>query len=191
MFKAVVFFLFINTCVLLAGNLENKFISSVASLPSELVPYVEKINGIDRKYFIGKKLLVPPDLASAKNYCPVGKIQKDYLVYDSVIMVYRLHNVFAVYDHGRLLRWGPITRARNMKYTTPGNHFVKSKARLMYSRKYGNVPMPYSLHIVGNVCIHQGPMVGYPASHGCIRLFKDDAVWLYNWARRGTPVIIV
>jgi hypothetical protein len=47
-------------------------------------------------------------------------------------------------------------------------------------------------------------MPGYPASHGCIRQFYDDAEWLFNWGetikrdpvtktvprRSGTPIII-
>jgi hypothetical protein len=156
----------------------------------EMVFYIEKINGVGRKFFAGKKLKIPASLEIARAYRPMSEFRFDLMSYDSVIAVNRVDNILGVYHRGLLIYWAPITRARNMKYTTAGSHQVRSKARLMYSKKYGNVPMPYSLVVVGNVCIHQGPMVGYPASHGCIRLLKPDAIWLFKWARVGTAVII-
>ena len=49
--------------------------------------------------------------------------------------------------------------------------------------------------------MHQYDLPGYPASHACIRLLKEDAQWFYEWceawrlrddrvAVQGTPVII-
>ena len=51
------------------------------------------------------------------------------------------------------------------------------------------------------VSMHQYALPGYPASHACVRLYKEDAIWLYNWADEwilkdskisvyGTPVVI-
>jgi lipoprotein-anchoring transpeptidase ErfK/SrfK len=31
---------------------------------------------------------------------------------------------------------------------------------------------------------------GHPMSHGCVNMTNDDAQWIYNWAPRGTPVIV-
>jgi len=165
-------------------------VTSKTKITQDLIPYVEKINGVNKKFFVGKKLIIPKDLTSARSYCPVDSFRFDLVSKDSIIVIDRSKNVFAVYEQGWLVRWGPITRARRINNTPSGAFHIQHKWRLIYSKKYGNVPMPYALHIKGNVCMHQGPMVGYPASHGCVRLFKDDAIWLYNWARVGTAVII-
>lgn len=166
-------------------------IVKAGELADELVPWVEKINGVDRKYFSGRSLLIPRDTVVAASYCPLEKFQADYQQFDSLIVVYLEKNLLAVYQQGWLWFWAPITRGRRVSSTPQDTFFVKNKWRLIYSKKYGNVPMPYALHITGNVCIHQGPMVGRGASHGCIRLFKRHAVWLYQWATVGTRVIIL
>jgi lipoprotein-anchoring transpeptidase ErfK/SrfK len=44
------------------------------------------------------------------------------------------------------------------------------------------------------VGIHGTPdaaSIGYSASHGCIRMFLDEASWLFDHVRVGTPVVIV
>ena len=49
--------------------------------------------------------------------------------------------------------------------------------------------------------MHQYELPGYPASHGCVRMYRDDANWLYHWTDQwaieeghvsihGTPVVI-
>jgi hypothetical protein len=46
----------------------------------------------------------------------------------------------------------------------------------------------------GSVGIHGTPdaaSVGYSASHGCIRMYLDEASWLFDHVRVGTPVFIV
>lgn len=59
----------------------------------------------------------------------------------------------------------------------------------------------FNLDNFRGVSMHQYSMPGFPASHACIRLLEDDAMWLYNWCDQwilsgdkieayGTPVII-
>ena len=210
MFKvAIMFFLIINVTGAFAGinqysvfgpsrqpfsygvDYDTVIVTKDFKVNANLIFYVEKINNLGRKYFLGHKLIIPKDTFVAKNYCPVEKIRIDYLNTDSIIIVDRIKNLFSVYKHGLLIYWGPITRAKTMKYTVPGRFQIRNKWRLIYSRKYGNAPMPYALHIIGNVCSHIGAMVGHPDSHGCVRLLEGDAIWLYNWATRGTPILIV
>ncbi len=39
--------------------------------------------------------------------------------------------------------------------------------------------MPYCMHFSGGYALHGSPTVpGYNASHGCVRLFTEDAKWL-------------
>ena len=150
---------------------QRQIITSKSQIDSALIPWVEKINGTDKKYFVGKNLLIPKDTGWAKSYSPLPAYDSLLATRDSVIVVFLEKSLLGVYEHGCLMAWAPITRGRKVSFTPLGEYAVLDKARLMYSKKYGNVPMPYSLHLVDNICIHQGPMVGRGASHGCIRLF--------------------
>jgi glucose-6-phosphate isomerase len=53
------------------------------------------------------------------------------------------------------------------------------------------------------VGVHQYALPGYPASHACVRLYMDDAQYIYDWAkqwelnsngrkvlRKGTPFMV-
>lgn len=54
--------------------------------------------------------------------------------------------------------------------------------------KYEGAPMPYFLRIAGPIGLHAGQVPGYPASHGCIRLPRENARIFFETAREGTPV---
>lgn len=77
---------------------------------------------------------------------------------------------------------------------TPSGDFQAGpyKARMHYSARYDNAPMPWSVQIHGHVFIHGFTSVPhYPASHGCIRLPLNEgnpAKFFYEWIDRGTPV---
>jgi len=46
-------------------------------------------------------------------------------------------------------------------------------------RKGGGAPMPYCMYFYRGFAFHGSPTVpGYNASHGCVRLFTEDAKWL-------------
>jgi lipoprotein-anchoring transpeptidase ErfK/SrfK len=78
--------------------------------------------------------------------------------------------------------------------STPAGNFVAGpyKARMHYSTRYHNAPMPWSVQIHGHVFIHGFASVpDYPASHGCIRVPLDrgnPAKFFYEWIDPGTPV---
>ena len=94
-------------------------------------------------------------------------------------------------DSGNLVRWGPISGGK--KYcadvgrgcrTISGNfRFYHKKGAGCESRKFpvgrGGAPMPYCMFFKGGFAMHASPEVpGYHASHGCVRMFKEDAKWL-------------
>lgn len=183
----VLFILFLG---LVISGWRSAYFNEKQRADSVLVAAVEKINGLDRKYFAGRKVLIPDNLEEAKNYRPEGLSDRGYGDFDSIIVVDLARSWLAVYRQGRLLFWAPITRGRKARFTPTGLFAIQAKWRLIYSKKYGNVPMPWAMHITGNICIHQGPMMGRGASHGCLRLFRRDAHRLYEWARVGAPVLI-
>ena len=93
---------------------------------------------------------------------------------------------------GRLLLLTRVSSGR--RGSTPAGNFVAGpyKARMHYSTRYHNAPMPWSVQIHGHVFIHGFTSVpDYPASHGCIRVplgGGNPAKFFYEWVDRGTPI---
>lgn len=76
-----------------------------------------------------------------------------------------------------------VSTARQGYYTPRGSYRVRHTARMHYSRKYDNAPMPYSIFFLGGYAIHGTSSIkslGRPASHGCVRLHPSNALALYN-----------
>lgn len=99
---------------------------------------------------------------------------------------------WGAYDpNGNLVKWGPAAGGkdycpdvgRSCK-TVTGTFTVYSKRGAgCSSSKYpigkGGAPMPYCMFFHGGYALHGSPTVpGYHASHGCVRLFNEDAEWL-------------
>ncbi len=154
---------------------------------------IKKVNKIDRLY-AGRIILLPVDLGLARQYCPApkkiaafGKIKKIIL-----INVHPREQWFGAYGFGQLIHWGPISSGRRGRRTPTGAYWVRWKAKKYYSKKY-DADMPYSLCISNKIglFIHQQQLPGRPASHGCIRLLRADAKWLFFWAEIKTPVLII
>lgn len=94
-----------------------------------------------------------------------------------------------LYEYGKLIHLFPISSGR---YGTPARRFlILSKEKDHYSSKYGNAWMPYSLRLFGNYFLHGGILPSYAASHGCVRLIFENAVFVYDWTPVGTPGEIV
>ena len=66
-----------------------------------------------------------------------------------------------------------VSTARKGYYTPRGTFGVTRTAKVYYSRKYDNSPMPNSVFFHGGYAIHGTGYIkslGRPASHGCVRL---------------------
>ncbi len=76
-----------------------------------------------------------------------------------------------------------ISSARS-GYRTPTGSFKPTwMAKMWYSRQYGMAPMPHAVFFSGGVAIHATyatGMLGYPASHGCVRLAPKNAATFYS-----------
>lgn len=114
---------------------------------------------------------------------------------------------FGAYDeNGDLVYWGPISGGkgycsdvRRGCRTPQGSYAIYSKrGKGCASGKYpigrGGAPMPYCMFFRGGYAMHGSYTVpGYHASHGCVRMFIDDAKWLNRTFTKGesrVPVII-
>ena len=100
-----------------------------------------------------------------------------------------------VFVNGALAYTWPVSTARRGYVTPSGSYRVGYMARMHYSRKYHNSPMPYSMFFRGGYAIHGTYAVGHlgrAASHGCIRLSPTHAAALYGLTQSygGTQVVI-
>jgi lipoprotein-anchoring transpeptidase ErfK/SrfK len=69
--------------------------------------------------------------------------------------------------------------------TPMGVFSVIQKSRHHVSNLY-NAPMPYMQRITwSGSALHEGPLPGYPASHGCVRLTSGFAQLLWNATKMG------
>lgn len=77
-------------------------------------------------------------------------------------------------------------------YRTPAGVFrILQKDRSHRSKKYGNLPMPYTMRITwSGVALHAGGVPGHPSSHGCVHLPRGFARALFNEAPLGTRVVM-
>ena len=80
----------------------------------------------------------------------------------------------------------PISTARSGYVTPDGSFAPQSLQRMHYSRKYHMSPMPYSIFFRGGFAIHgtyETAYLGYPVSHGCVRLSPANAAILFDMVK--------
>ena len=84
----------------------------------------------------------------------------------------------------------PVSTARKGYVTPRGVFRPQALRRMHYSRKYDNAPMPFSVFFRGGYAIHathEVKRLGRPASHGCVRLARQNAATLFRWIREHGP----
>jgi len=75
--------------------------------------------------------------------------------------------------------------------TPTGSYRVTRKEQRSWSVPY-KVWLPWASYFVGGVAFHEYPEVPpTPASHGCVRVPRWDAQWLYQQTPIGTPVTVL
>jgi ribosomal protein L14 len=95
------------------------------------------------------------------------------------------------YDaEGWILR-APVSTGTTGRETPAGVFAVLEKNKEHHSSLYDDASMPNMLRITWNgVALHGGPLPGYAASHGCIRMPFDFAEKVFDKAPMGMRVII-
>lgn len=95
------------------------------------------------------------------------------------------------YADDRLVGVATTSTGKEGYITPPGIFSVLEKNRTYHSKKYDNAPMPFAQRIDEyGIAMHGGPIPGYPASHGCIRLPTKFAAKLFQATDIGTQVYI-
>lgn len=97
-----------------------------------------------------------------------------------------------LFSDGKQIAEAPVSTGTPGHETPLGIFAVISKARYHESNLYSSAPMPYMERITwSGIALHEGPLPGHAASHGCIRLPGPFAAGLFKVTKLGARVIIV
>jgi hypothetical protein len=95
-----------------------------------------------------------------------------------------------VYDANGLFAEAPVSTGTKSHPTPMGVFSIIQKNRHHVSNLYA-ASMPYMQRITwSGVAMHTGPLPGYAASHGCIRLPNEFAARMWTWTKMGTRVVV-
>lgn len=96
-----------------------------------------------------------------------------------------------VYDAKGWILQAPVSSGQKGRETPAGIFSVIQKEAEHYSNLYDDAYMPNMQRITwSGIALHGGPLPGYPASHGCIRMPYDFAARLFDETKLGMRVIV-
>lgn len=96
-----------------------------------------------------------------------------------------------VYDADGWILRAPVSTGTSRRETPAGVFAILEKKKHHRSNLYGDARMPNMQRLTWNgIAMHGGPLPGYAASHGCIRLPYRFANKLFDKTRLGMRVIV-
>jgi hypothetical protein len=96
-----------------------------------------------------------------------------------------------VYDADGWMLRAPVSSGQGGRETPAGVFSVIEKQREHYSNLYDDASMPHMQRITwSGIALHGGPLPGYAASHGCVRMPYGFAERLFEDTALGMRVII-
>jgi hypothetical protein len=128
--------------------------------------------------------------ASSRNERAVASVER--AAGEPIMAIVSLRNQrITVYDaNGWILR-APVSSGQKGRETPAGIFSVIQKEAEHYSNLYDDAYMPHMQRITwSGIALHGGPLPGYAASHGCIRMPYDFAERLFDATRLGMRVIV-
>jgi lipoprotein-anchoring transpeptidase ErfK/SrfK len=135
----------------------------------------------DRKPATDRKAKSPEKAEHAGPVVPDGPLH---------VVVSIASQTAALYANGRFVASTKVSTGTKSHPTPLGVFTVIQKNRHHISNLYG-APMPYMQRLTwSGTALHAGPLPGYPASHGCVRLTEEFAQLLWKTTRLGARVIV-
>jgi hypothetical protein len=154
----------------------------------------------------GDSLMVPDSSAVLLDLSPFPRRLPSTTELGKLILVSRRVQAFAAYERGQIVRWGPTSTGRESLQTPEGLYHTnwKDAERTSTFNEEWLLKWYVNLDNFLGISFHLFELPGYPASHSCVRLMEDDAIWLYGWAdpwtldpsdrrkvvKPGTPVVV-
>lgn len=173
---------------------------------------VRRVNRFNMRVYPGMVIAVPKNLSQLTVYDVAPFPRYIDAPGEKTIYVSQKELAWGAYGpDGELVWWGPISPGKDycsdvgQACNTPKGSFrmIRKQGIECESSKFpietmGGAPMPYCMHFYRGFALHGSYSVpGYRASHGCVRLFIEDAKWLNEefiettqGDRPGTRVIV-
>ncbi len=163
------------------------------------------LNRVDAAHLKGLDSFIVPDkyIDSLDAYLPFPKYAAILEPINKILIFSYPTQTFAAYEKGKLILTGPTNMGKKSTKTPTGLFFCNWKSKETRSTVNNSWILKWNFNVsnLGGVGFHQYALPGYPASHSCLRLWNDQALYLYNWAdqwklqnnqlvAKGTPVII-
>ncbi|MFD1096484.1 L,D-transpeptidase [Salegentibacter chungangensis] len=145
------------------------------------------LNRIDKHRVRPNTSLVIPDTLS-NDLMTYSPFPEELEILDSLpqaVLIAQRIQAFALYENGELIKWGPVSSGKRTTQTPNGLHYANYKAKRKVSSVNDSWILPYYFNFMNfeGVGTHQYALPGYPASHACVRMYMDDAKFIYNWAK--------
>jgi hypothetical protein len=155
---------------------------------------VKRINRMNIELRPGYVIAIPKNLERLTIYDVSPFPRYIQATGDKAIYVSQKDLAWGAYDEdGELVWWGPISpgqpNCRANKCKTPSGSFriirkqdidcVSTAFPRRSNGDHGGAEMPFCMHFFRGYALHGSRTVpGYAASHGCVRMFIEDARWL-------------
>lgn len=168
---------------------------------------VMRVNRMTSEIYPGLIIAIPDNLGSINHLdvAPFPRVTEPSMRNKIIVDIQK--QAFAAYDRsGYLIHWGPVSGGKgycpdiHSACNTPrGTFYIYNKGgEDCISTKFpvptGGAPMPFCMFFYRGYALHSSDLPGYNASHGCVRLFYEDAEWLnknfVQMGRFGTKVIV-
>lgn len=156
---------------------------------------------------VGDTIIVPDTIITDKraySVFPQFFPEAEYL--DKLVLVSNYYQCWAAFENGKQVYFAAANTGKERTPTYPGRYALvfRQKTRLSSTDSSWRMNYYYNFHPYAGMAFHEYDMPGYPASHACVRQFRTDAKWLYEWGKgvkvdssgkpiflTGTPVIIL
>ncbi len=184
-----------------SGESIKTFVHSIPSLKKKSLMVQDRIALINKTHYLlvvhgsgnistdKDKMFVPLDYSIEPKILP--EFLPEAAKHEKYMLIDRPQQYLGLYEWGSLKYCFPISSGTSN--WMPFKKFVViNMDEVHFSSKYEDAPMDHALHIGKDYFIHEGIVPGYPASHGCIRIFPLHARFLfYQWAKPGIPGKII
>jgi L,D-transpeptidase catalytic domain len=128
---------------------------------------------------------------SARTESSVESIQSRIAGEPTMAIVSLRDQRITLYDATGWIVRAPVSSGQKGRETPAGIFSVIQKEAEHYSNLYDDAYMPHMQRITwSGIALHGGPLPGFPASHGCIRLPYDFAARLFDLTQVGMRVIV-
>lgn len=153
---------------------------------------VQRLNRSYNYLWAGRELVIPKNLSQMTIFdvSPFPLQRKE--TKEKQIIVDQEKLAWGAYDKdGRLVTWGPISSGRDKCSDSNNSCRTQTGIYRMFSKENekcrsgvfpigkGGAKMPYCMYFHKGFALHgSDDMPGVRASHGCVRMFTQDAKWL-------------